>query len=186
MHSQFEDRLRELLHRTSDEDRQAIEYLLHLLTENIKSSKDIESIKGYLARRLSKKRSRSRKEEPSFLDLRNLLVHKGYSSELHVNILRYERLIWEILPSIRSFDDPKAMRNLLAYVMNRSISGEHDDLTKEVIAKEYHQLYKILPRRQKERVLFELARRIFAEISRTELEELIQRVSQKQQILIRT
>jgi hypothetical protein len=186
MYSQFEDRLRELLQKASDKDREGIEYVLHLLAENMQSSNDIESIKRYLTKRLSRKRPTSRKEDFSFLDLRNQLVHKGHSSELRVNILKYERLIWEILPGIPSFDDPNAMRNLLAYVMNRSISSENERLTKEIIVKEYHQLYKILPKRQRERVLFELARRIFGEISRTELEELIQRINQRQQILFRT
>jgi len=174
MYSQFEDRLRDLLESATEIERKGIENVLHLFAENIQSNDDIESIKKYLQNRLNKKRSLGKKGDLSFLEVRNQLSHKGHVAESRVNILIYEGLIWEILPRIRSFDHPDALRNLLAYVMNRSVGGDLKFIDKETIVKEYRQLYKHLPRREKERILFDLTRRIFAEVSRPELEELIE------------
>lgn len=174
MYTIFEQKLRELLENATDKDREEINDLLQLFVENIKASKDVIQIKKYLQSRLNKKRRVFEDDDLSFVEVRNHLMHKGHTGESRVNIFKYEELIWKILPRIKSFNDSMAVRNLLAYVMNRSISGENEFVEKDTIVKEYRQLYRIIPKRQKERILFELARRIFAEVSRPELEELIQ------------
>jgi len=173
MYTIFEQKLRELLENATHKDQEEINDLLQLLVENIKASEDIIQIKKYLQSRLNKKRRVLEDDDMSFVEVRNHLMHKGRTGESRVNIFKYEDLIWKILPRIRSFNDSMAVRNLLAYVMNRSISGENEFVQKETIVKEYRQLYRILPKRQKELILFELARRIFAEVTRLELEVLI-------------
>jgi hypothetical protein len=174
MYYQFEERFRRLLSSSPEKEREAIEDILRLLVENMETKDDIESIRKYLIERIKRRHRPTQKGDLSFLDVRNQLVHKGQPGESRVNILRYETLIWTILPRVSSFSDPNSLRNLLAYVMNRSISSELTFVERNTVVKEYRQLYKILPKHQKERVLFDLARRIFAEVSRTELEALIQ------------
>lgn len=144
--------------------------LIQNINELVNSNYNIKSLNKTVERKLKKKIIIEQKKY-DIEHLRNYLAHGAFYQK-EVDILKFAKVIWKILPYLKSFEEPIELNNFLSYIMQVSINPSDMFHDKKKTVQVYQNVFKSKNKNEQKKILLEISKRIMAELTFEEIKNL--------------
>lgn len=165
------DKIEDQYHKLNGQDKKVYEETIRLFTELLSDENIIKDLKKYFILK-KKKEIKKKLAEFSTTDIRNILMHSSVIKPQYYDIIY--AFTWKLLPMISSFKSFQEFNNFLAYVLNVDINISVSRGDKKKLVGLYKKKFDSFEdNEKKQKILHELARRVFVEATKEELNKAI-------------